>query len=194
MKKTLITVMTLFLAAAAWAGQAVPSGADLGNGGPMLAEQEDATKAGSATGGALLDLFVDNMRGMAQSGTPSDIDKRLQEMMLAARKAKDTNAIGSVFFSRYSRMLAVFKLVAVPDATGILVPVIDDFLGAFVRDKLGHTGFTEEGGKGPKAINFVAQALSVELVDLQVYLDTAKERADLTRSLEEKMGAVPSKK
>jgi hypothetical protein len=199
-KNTLIFGLTLLLAAGAWAGQAAagsPGSSDKPSGVPALPdliEQKAAAPANVVSGSALLDLFIDNMRTMARTGTPADLDKHLQEMMLAARKSKEAGVIDAVFFFRYGRMLAVFKLVAVPDATGILVPVIDDYLGAFVRDKLGHGGFTEAGGKGPQAINYVAQALSVELVDLQIYLDTVKERADLTKTLEERMQVGPAKK
>lgn len=198
MKKTLILAMALVLAAGAWAGQVASGNAaredvQAGPSGPAFIDQKPAVPANVVTGSALLDLFMDNMREMAQTGTPANLDKRLQEMMLAAKKSREAGAIDAVFFFRFNRMLAVFKLVAVPDASGILVPVIDDVLGGFVRDKLGHTGFMEEGGKGPKAVNFVAQAMSVELVDLQIYLDTVKERTELTKALEERM-STPLKK
>ncbi len=196
MKKTLIIGMALFLAAAAWAGQAVPSGTDREGApaGPALMEQKDSTKTAVLGGSAILDLFMESFREMAQRGTSAgDLDKRLQEIMQVAKKSREANAIDAVFFFRFNRLLAVTKLVIVPDATGILAPVIDEVLDNFVLDKLGTRAFREAGGKGPGAIGTVAEALSVELIDLQIYLDTAKERADLKKKLDGRM-SEPTKK
>ena len=157
-----------------------------------FAAQKDATQA-VKSGSALLDLFLDNLGEMARRGTPADVEKRLQEMMAAARKAREANLIDPVFFVRYNRMLAVTKLVITPDSGGILAPVIDDVLSGFVLDKLGHRGFDAVSDKGPKAVNYVAQALSVELINLQIYLDTAKERTDLEHKIQVRMSGAPKK-
>jgi len=187
MKRISCLGVIFFLAAGLWAGQeAVRSAADSSAAG---VEQKDAARPSALTGTALLDLFIDNLSDMGRQGTPESLDQRLQEMMFAAKKARETNAVDAVFFQRFNRMLAVTKLVTVPDKSGILAPVIDDILSGFVQDQLGHRGFREEGGKGPKAINYVAQALSVELINLQIYLDTAKERESLQKRLEERMSA-----
>ncbi len=166
------------------------------SGGPaeaMALSQEDSTRASAAMGSALLDLFIDHLRDMAQRGTPEAVETRLQEMMTAANKARTAKTIDAIFFSRFNRMLAITKLVATPDSSGILAPVIDSELSDFVQDKLGHAGFREEGGKGPKAINYVATALSEEIIDLQIYLDSLGRRQALQKKIDERM-STPVKK
>ena len=181
MKKSVIACLILTMAVAAWT---VPQ---------TIPQKRDSAEATPPAGSALLDLFIINLRDMGRQGTAESLDRRLQEMMLAAKKAREANEIDAVFFLRFNRILAVTKLVAVPDATGILAPVIEDVLADFVRDKLGHAGFGEEGGKGPKAINYVAQALNSEIVDLQIYLITAEQRAGLKRNIDKMMSETPKK-
>jgi len=158
-----------------------------------VVEQKDATQTSPAAGSALLDLFLDHLREMAQTGKPEALEPRLQEMKLAAKKALEAKTIDPVFFRRFNRMLAVTKLVATPDSSGVLGPVIEDVLGDFVQDKLGVPGFREEGGKGPKAVNWVAQALATEIIDLQIYLNTLGQRQALQKKIEERMAAAPKK-
>jgi hypothetical protein len=198
-KKIWIPALILLLAWSAWASQDV--GGTLGAeasaavaSDPAQAQLKDAAKTPVATGAVLLDLFIDNLREMTRQGTPDSLDKRLQEMMTAAKHSRETNTVDGVFFRRFNRMLAVTKLVAVPDSTGILAPVIEDVLSDFVQDMLGHSGFRESGGKGPKAINFVAMALREEIINLQLYLDTMREREALQKKFDQKMSAAPKKK
>jgi len=164
-----------------------------GPGDATALAREDSNRASAATGTALLDLFIDHLRDMAQRGTPEAIETRLQELMTAANKARTAKTIDAVFFSRFNRMLAITKLVSTPDSSGILAPVIDSELSDFVQDKLGHAGFREEGGKGPKAINYVATALAEEIIDLQIYLDNLGRRQFLQRKIDERM-STPAKK
>jgi hypothetical protein len=190
-----MTGLVLFLAWSARAGQESSglAGTEITAAAAVLSVQKDSTRPSPATGTALLDLFIDNLRDMSREGTPDSLDKRLQEMMIAARKAQEAGAIDAVFFLRFKRMLAVTKLVSVPDATGILAPVIEDVLSDFVQDKLGHSGFRDASGKGPKAINYVAQSLAVELINLQIYLDTTQERESLQKKIDERMSRAPGK-
>ncbi len=193
MKRTLAFVFVLMLAAGLGAGPSgVPSDQKTNLAPSPAAEQKDKIQT-ALTGQALLDLFMDSLTAMTGTGTPDDVEKRLQEMMVAARKARDENRIDAVFFTRFNRVLAVTKLVITPDAGGILAPIVDDVLSAFVSDKLGHRGFDREGGKGAKAVNYVAQALSVEIIDLQIYLYSAKDRAKLQKDLEARMMNRPKK-
>ena len=178
MKKTLGIFTILILASGLWAGQAevranpVPSV-------PAAAASPDQKDLNvpAKSGSALLDLFLDNLGEMGRGGTPEGLEKRLQEMMAAARKARETNLIDQVWFLRFNRMLAITKLMITPDNGLILGVIIDDVLGSFVQDKLGHRHFDETEGIGP-AIGYVAEALSVELINLQIYLDTTKERGE----------------
>jgi hypothetical protein len=58
---------------------------------------------------------------------------------------------------------------------------------------LGHDDFRALSGKGSKAINYVATALSADIIDLQIYLQTAKQRETLKYNLQEKMTGAPKK-
>lgn len=196
MKRALIPCLILLLAAASWGQEAVKefdaqaklSHVSEGDAGA----QKDITHTSSKSGSALLDAYMTSLSMMVKQGTPETLDTRLQEVMLAAKKAREANEIDGVFYYRFNRLLAVTKLVAVPDPRGVLAPVILDVLGNFVLDKLGHDEY-RAGGRGPEAINHVAAALSAEIVDLQIYLQTAKQREVLQHSLQEKMSGAPKK-
>ena len=193
-RKSLVLVAAVIMAAGLAAAQTAASPADAPPAGAAVSLEKIPAGASAATGTALLDLFIDHMRDMAQGGTtPAALETHLQELMTAANKARDAKTIDLVFFSRFNRMLAITKLVLTPDSSGILAPFIDMVLSDFVQQKLGHAGFREEGGKGPKAINYVATALSEEIVDLQIYLDTLGRRHELQKKIDERMSS-PVKK
>ncbi len=212
MKKTLISCLIFSLAAAvaAWAAPQTmshegrpsvlphasadktkapqPAGAegaiphvttDGGNG------QRQVPHISSKAGGALLDAYIETLSAMGRQGAPDTLDKRLEEMMGAAKRALAAKEIDAIFFYRFNRLLAVTKLVAVPDPSGVLVPVIEDVLGDYVQDKLGEDKFRH--AKGPQAISHVASALSTELINLQIYLMTAGERDGLQRKIDAAM-------
>jgi len=194
-RKFWIPGIILLLALSGWAAQetAGPVEGERAPGAPAKtasAQQKDISQIPPATGTTLLDLFINSLRDMAQRGTPEDIEKSLQEVMLAANRAREAKAIGPVFFLRFNRMLAVTKLVILPDPGGILAPVIEVVLGAFVQDMTGRS-FRE--GKGPEAVNMVANALAQEIINLQIYLDTADRRQALQEKIDEKMSSSPVK-
>lgn len=196
MGKFWIPGMILLLALSGWAAQetAGPVGGAKAPDAPAETaptQQKDTTQTPPATGTTLLDLFIDSLRDMARPGTPlEDIEKGLQEVMIAANKAREAKAIDPVFFVRFNRMLAVTKLVSVPDPGGILAPVIEVVLGAFVEDMTGRS-FRE--GKGPEAVNMVANALAQEIINLQIYLDTLDQRQALQKKIDEMMSRSPLK-
>jgi hypothetical protein len=197
-RKLLIVGAFLLLALGGWAAQEMTKPDREGQALNPPAETpvvqlRDSPQISPVTGTALLDLFLDHLREIAQSGKAEVLEPRLQEMMIAANKAREAKTIDPVFFRRFNRMLAVTKLVATPDSSGVLGPVIEQVLGDFVLDKLGLPGFREEGGKGPKAVNWVAQALASEIIDLQIYLDTLGQRQALQKKMEERMATPPKK-
>lgn len=197
-RKLLIVGAILLLALGGWAGQETTKSDREGQVPNLPAETpvaqlRDSSQISPLAGTALLDLFLDHLREMAQMGKPEVLEPRLQEMMIAAKKAREAKTIDPVFFRRFNRMLAVTKLVATPDESAVLGPVIEQALGDFVLDKLGLPGFREEGGKGPKAINWIAQALASEIIDLQIYLDTFGQRQALQKKIEERMATPPKK-
>lgn len=189
----MILVMILVMTLSGWAVQETsgPIGGAKEPDAPAetaSVQRKETTQTPPATGATLLDLFIDSLRDMAQRGTPEDIEKRLQEVMAAANKARDEKIIDPVFFSRFNRMLAVTKLVIVPDPGGILAPVIELVLGSFVQDK---TGLSVREGKGPEAINMVANALSQEIINLRIYLDTLDRRQALQKKIDQMMSRAP---
>lgn len=199
MTRKLLAVGTiLLLALGGWAGQETTKPDREGQAlNPPVetpeVQSKDSSQISPVTGTGLLDLFLDHLRDIAQSGKAEALEPCLQEIMIAAKKAREAKTIDPVFFRRFNRMLAVTKLVATPDSSGVFAPVIEQVLGDFVLDKLGLPGFREEGGKGPKAVNWVAQALASEIIDLQIYLDTFGQRQALQKKIEERMAAPPKK-
>jgi hypothetical protein len=55
------------------------------------------------------------------------------------------------------------------------------------------TGRSFREGKGPEAINMVANALAQEIINLQIYLDTLDRRQALRKKIDEKMSRSPVK-
>jgi hypothetical protein len=152
--------------------------------GLAAARQKDAAKISPVTGTALLDRFIDNYSEMARGGSGEKVEAGIQEMGMAARTALEARKITPVFYGRYNRLLALSKLVTLPDKAGILGPVVDRMLTEFVQDKLGPIGTGENGGKGSVSIALVAQAITEEIIDLQIYLDTLATREALMRKLD----------
>jgi hypothetical protein len=200
MKRALIPCLVLLLAAASW-GQEIAKKFDAQAKFSQVTDsrpndQKSVSKVSSKSGSALLDLYILSLRIITTQAPPGDrdtVDKRLQEVMLAAKKAREANEIDGFFFNRFNRLLAVTKLVLLPDPAGILVPIINEFLGGYVQEMLGHNDFRAISDKGSKAINYVASALSADIIDLQIYLQTAKQREGLQYNLQEKMIGAPKK-
>jgi hypothetical protein len=135
-------------------------------------------------GSALLDLFITSFRDMVTKGTPDALEPTLLKIASELRKAREAGEIDMVFYTRLSRVLAVTKLVIVPDPGGMLGPVINRELLFFVHDITGED-FKAEGG--PAAINQVANAIAEELLNLQIYLDTKDKREALRKKLDERI-------
>ena len=134
-------------------------------------------------GYALLDLYVKSFQEMATKGTGGAevLDGYLAAMAKELQKARAEKAVDPVFDARFARMLALTKLFVRPDPEGILKPVIDRELAAFLRDV---TGEDPMQGGGPARIGQVANALAEEIVNLQIHLDTKGTREALRRKLE----------
>jgi len=156
-----------------------------------VVQPKDSPQISPVAGTALLDLFIDHLSEIAQTGKAEALEPRLQEMMIAANKALEAKTIDPVFFRRYNMMLAVTKLVATPDSSGVLGPVIDQVVWEFTRDRVARG--TSLPLRGPVWINIVASALAQEIIDLQIYLDTFGQRQALQKKIEERM-STPAKK
>jgi hypothetical protein len=123
--------------------------------------------AADKAGYVLLDKMVTQLDQMADARktTAAEATAMLNELMALAKQAKAEERIDETFFRRYTRVLAVLRLVAIEDKERILVPFIERELTQFVKDVTGAT-VTE------KALPFeVAKAITKELDDLKSYLD-----------------------
>ncbi len=135
-------------------------------------------------GYALLDLFINSFREMATQGAKGKLDPILLKMASELRQAQEAREIDAVFYARLSRVLALTKLVIVPDPGGVLEPVINREMLFFVHDITGED-LNREGG--PKTIGQVANAIAEEILNLQIYLDTKDKREALRKKLDERI-------
>ena len=140
-------------------------------------------------GYALLDMFITSFREMATQGATGKLEPTLLYMSTELRKAREAGDIDAVFYARFSRLLALTRLVVAPDPGRILEPVINRELLFFVHDILGEE-LKREGG--PAAINQAANAIAEELLNLQIYLDTKDRREDLRKKLDAKISGKES--
>jgi hypothetical protein len=125
-------------------------------------------------GYALIDLYITVFKNMSLMGTNKTLDSDLDKMMSEAKKAKAAGDIDAVFLSRYSRMIAMTKLITMKDPEKTIAPVLNAELARFVMDVLGE----EPKPEGPGAIGQIANALAFAIVDLQIYLDTLNSRQE----------------
>ncbi|MGB7294636.1 MAG: hypothetical protein WBC70_03535 [Candidatus Aminicenantales bacterium] len=148
-----------------------------------LAAADSPANPKEKAGYALLDLFITGFRDMVTKGS-ADLEPTLLRIASELRKAREAGEIDPVFNARLSRILAVTKLVIVPDPGGMLGPVINRELLFFVHDITGED-FEKEGGAA--AINQVANAIAEEILNLQIYLDTKDKREALRKTLDERI-------
>ena len=148
-----------------------------------LAAMDEPPNPNEKAGYALLDLFINSFRDMANRGS-GDLEPTLLKMADELRQARNEGDIDAVFYARLSRVLALTKLVIVPDPGGILEPVINREMLFFVHDITGED-LNREGG--PKTIGQVANAIAEEILNLQIYLDTKDRREALRKKLDERI-------
>jgi hypothetical protein len=148
----LLCLMTLSLVAVA--GEPAPS----------------STKAGYA----LIDLYITAFKNMALIGTNKTLDADLDKMMAEAKKARTAGDIDAVFMSRYTRLLAMTKLLTMKDPEKMISPVLNAERSRYVMEILGE----EPKPEGPGALGQMANTLAFAIVDLQIYLDTRDSRQE----------------
>ncbi len=189
MKKSIAVPILILALAAGAAAQTPPNEKSIAK--AKVAPPSPDISTFQKVGSGLLDQFLDGVRELAATapGTRGILEPRLSAMMSAAIRSRDENAIDYRFFDRYNKLLAVTRLIILPDDDRILGPIVDESIWQFIRDKTGDiSAFHEDWIKGgPKAVNLVAKALAAELIDLQLYLDTLPRRAELQRKIEERM-------
>jgi len=147
-----------------------------------------------AAGYALLEKIVSTFREMAEKGTGGEkiVNPALQEMMAEAKKAKAQGQLDPVFYRRFTRILMVMKLFVIPnDPEGILSPLIEREISEFVADVKGEI---ESEIKGTKGVGIVADALTEEILNLRLYLDTKEDKAKLMEKFRMKSAIETQKK
>lgn len=161
---------------------------------PILArEAEMSGPAVDKTAGyALLDAIARTFHDMAVSGSGGvqEVTRAIQKFMAEARKAREEKKIDALFFARYQRILGITKLTIAPDPDGILVPIIDRELSAFVRDVLAE----DYKSSSPQAIGQVANAIAEEIINLHLYLDNIETKEKLRKAWDEKFIQAGEKK
>jgi len=137
-------------------------------------------------GYALLDQYVTTFREMATrgSGGPDALEPFLQRMAVDTKKAKEQAEIDPVFYTHFSRLLAMTKLFVEHDPGNILKTLIDREAANFVKDITGEDLVTTGGAP---AIGQVANALAEEIVNLQIHLDTLDRREAIRKKLHERV-------
>jgi hypothetical protein len=154
-----------------------------------LAAMDNPANPKERAGYALLDLFITSFRDMVTKGTSEALESTLLKMASELNKARETGEIDAVFYARLGRILAMTKLVIVPDPGGMLAPVINREMLFFVHDITGED-LNREGG--PAVIGQVANAIAEEILNLQIYLDTKDKREALRKKLDEKISGKES--
>lgn len=149
-----------------------------------LAAMDNPANSKEKAGYALLDLFINSFREMATKGVTDTLEPTLLKMASELRKAREAGEVDAVYYTRLTRVLALTKLVIVPDPGRILEPVINREMLFFVHDITGED-LNRDGG--PAAIGQVANAIAEEILNLQIYLDTKDKREALRKKLDERI-------
>jgi len=154
-----------------------------------LAPAENRAPAERKGGYAVLDVYITAFREMAMKGSNAGLESNLNNIMAAAVKAKTQGEIDDVFYSRFARLMALTKLIIVPDSKQILKPIVEREIRRFVGDMLG-----DEAASAPEVgIGTVAESITQELLNLQIYLDTKVQRTKMIEEFYKKFGDAAKK-
>lgn len=143
-------------------------------------------------GYALLDTVFVTFKELAEMKEPvmEKTSKALSAMMNDAKEARAQNQIDDVFFKRFHRILLVLKIIITPiekDDAGIMDPFYFGELNQFIEDVEGEKYDVQKAGSR-EAIDKFSQAISHEIIDLRIYLDTKEKREQLIEEYEKKVG------
>lgn len=159
---------------------------------PLLKADGISGSPEESAGYALLDTVFVTFKELAEMREPvmEKTSKALAGMMKEARNARAQNQIDDVFFKRFHRILLVLKIVITPveeDDAGIMTALYFGELNRFIEDIEGEK-YDVQKGAGREAINKLSQAISREIVDLRLYLDTKGKREKLIEDYEKQIG------
>ncbi len=133
-----------------------------------------------SAGYVLLDTVFVTFKELAEmkEGVLEKTGKALSQMMKDARKARAQNQIDDVFFKRFHRILVVLNIVITPvekDDANIMGPFYFGELNRFIEDVLGEK-YDVQKAEGHEAIDKMSQAISQEITNLRLYLDSKKKQ------------------
>ena len=130
--------------------------------------------AGDDAGYVLLEKMTTQIQQMGQQNMldEAQLGAALNEMMASAKRAKAEARIDQEFFDRYVRLVRVVRMLTVKDPEGILVPLYDREISAFVASVLGPQAAQAPGALTP--MPDIARALKSELDSLKLKLDKRK--------------------
>lgn len=145
-----------------------------------------------SAGYALLDTVFITFKELAEMREPvmEKTSKALADMMKEAKNARAQNQIDDVFFKRFHRILLVLKIVITPaeeDDAGIMTPLYFGEINRFIED-IEREKYDVQKVGGHEAINKLSQAISHEIIDLRLYLDTKGKREKLIQDYEKQIG------
>jgi hypothetical protein len=131
-----------------------------------------AASAGNDDAGyVLLEKLTTQFQQLGSHTAAPQLETALNEMMASAKRAKAEARIDQEFFDRYVRVLRVVRALTLPDPEGILYPLLDGEVSAFVDSVLGPRA-TRAPGSSPMAE--IASAIKKELDSLKLKLDQRK--------------------
>ncbi|UCE39886.1 MAG: hypothetical protein JSV17_10390 [Candidatus Aminicenantes bacterium] len=159
---------------------------------PLLKASAKSDPAEENAGYALLDTVFVTFKELAEMREPvmEKTNKALANMMKEAKNAKAQNQIDDVFFKRFHRILLVLKIVITPvekDEGDIMGPLYFGEINRFIEDIEGEK-YDVQKAVGREAINKLSQAISHEIIELRLYLDTKEKREKLIKEYEELVG------
>jgi hypothetical protein len=127
--------------------------------------------AADDAGYVLLEKMATQFQQIGPHTAPAHLEAALNEMMASAKRAKAEARIDQEFFDRYVRVVRVVRALTLPDPEGILYPLLEKEIRAFVDDVLGPQA-TRATGASPMAE--IASAIKKELDSLKLKLDQRK--------------------
>ena len=159
---------------------------------PLLKASVKSDPVEENAGYVLLDTVFVTFKELAEMREPvmEKTNKALTDMMKEAKNAKAQNQIDDVFFKRFSRILLVLKIIITPvekDEANIMGLLYFGELNQFIEDIEGIKYDVQKAGSS-EAIDMFSKAISHEIIELRLYLDTKEKREKLIAEYEELVG------
>jgi hypothetical protein len=159
---------------------------------PLLKASVNPDPTEENAGYALLDTVFVTFKELAEMREPvmEKTNRALAAMMKDARNAKAQNQIDEVFFKRFHRILMVLKIIITPvekDDSNIMGLLYFGELNRFIEDIEGIKYDVQKAGSS-EAIDMFSKAISHEIIDLRLYLETKEKRERLIAEYEKQIG------